>query len=191
MRAGLTGLIRLRYCAHLALPLLLVLSLTACDSASLSGDFGWARVDDRGIEDPERSLLIATEFRLQRENLYFYDYETIWWTYQIKGSYYNKDEFLAALYENNNTPAPVLYDLRRLQLARNDCCDMIRQKYADLRTGRYLLKIAYKSAVFDQVEFRVVPPEGPRGLIEAEDPDENRLEFDDDNLDEIELYSGI
>lgn len=162
--------------------------MTSCQT-DITGNFGWAKTDDRGIREPERSLLVASEFRFARDNLYFYDFETIWWTYQIRSGYYEKDQFLAALYENNNTPAPVLLELRRVDLSLNDCCDTIRQKYENLKPGHYLLKIAYQSKNFDQVGFYVIPPEGPEGLKKRDDLDEDYLEYDHSDIDEIELYS--
>lgn len=155
----------------------------------IQGDFGWSRTDDRGIREPELSLLRETEFRFSRENLYFFNYETIWWTYQIRGGRYEKEGFLAALYENNNTPDPVLYDLRRVSLVPSNCCDNIRQKYERLAPGRYLLKIAYDSVPFDEVHFTVVPPEGPGHLMQVDDLAEDSLEFDNEPVDDIEFYS--
>lgn len=164
------------------------LFLSSCQ-ADIVGDFGWARTDDRGIREPERSLLLASEFRFARENLYFYDYETIWWTYQIDSGFYDNDKFLAALYENNDTPDPVLFELRRVLISHNDCCDIIRQKYENLKPGHYLLKIAYESKTFDHVGFYVLPPEGPIGLKKRDDLDEEFLEYDNSQIDDIELYS--
>ena len=174
---------------HLFIVLGLVSMTVLKCQTDISGNFGWAKTDDRDIPEPERSLLVASEFRFSRENLYFYDYETIWWTYQIQSGFYKKDEFIAALYENNNTPAPVLIELRRVLLSHNDCCDTIRQKYEDLKAGRYLLKIAYESKSFDEVDFYVIPPEGPIGLKKRDDLDEEYLEYDKPDIDDIDLYS--
>lgn len=142
---------------------LFVLMQPAC-SGNIHGSFAWAGNDDRGIEEPERSLLLTTEFRIGRDDLFFFDYETIWWIYQIRSGSYDESGFLAALYENNLTPDPVEVDLRRVPIQRDGCCDYIRQFYENLDPGRYLLKIAYDSQVVDQVEFTVIPPEGPGGI---------------------------
>lgn len=168
--------------------LALLIFITAC-SGGIKGDFGWSRTDDRDIREPEISLLQETEFRFERENLYFFDHETIWWAYQIREGGYDREGFLAALYENNNTPDPVLFDLRRVSLVQSGCCDYIRQSYERLEPGRYLLKIAYDSVPFDQVNFTVVPPEGPSGLSVDDDLAEDNLEFDSAPEDEIEFYS--
>ena len=149
-----------RRMAGAALLAVLLSSGTAC-SREIQGSFAWASNDDRGIEEPERSLLLATEFRIGREELYFFDYETIWWIYQIQSGSYDSDGFLAALYENNLTPDPVEVDLRRVRIQYDDGYGYIRQFYEGLAPGRYLLKIAYQSKVVDQVEFQVVPPGGP------------------------------
>ncbi|MCR9141182.1 MAG: hypothetical protein NXI24_02950 [bacterium] len=156
----------------------------ACNR-EVRGTFAWASNDDRGIQEPERSLLLATEFRIGREDLYFFDYESIWWIYQIQGGSYEANGFLAALYENNLTPDPVEVDLRRVPIQRDGCCDYIRQYYEDLAPGRYLLKIAHNSQVVDQVEFYVVPPEGPAG-IEAE-----RNRPDQYGGSDIEDFDGV
>ncbi|MEQ9362918.1 MAG: hypothetical protein RIF32_01665, partial [Leptospirales bacterium] len=65
----------------------------AC-SRDVHGTFAWASNDDRGIQEPEKSLLLATEFRIGREDLYFFDYESIWWIYQIQGGSYETNGFL-------------------------------------------------------------------------------------------------
>ncbi len=185
--------------------LLLLFSVAGC-STQIRGTFGWTAVDDRGIEDFERGLLLETEFRIKRENLYFFDYQTIWWVYQIRGGRYSGDGFLAALYENNNTPDPVEVDLRRVPILRDGSYDYIRQYYEDLSPGRYLLKIAYESEVVDQVEFFIVPPGGPSEMIRDdefanfEEMRHEDVEEDfhrdregsgrDEEFDEILRYSG-
>ncbi len=168
--------------------LVALISGGAC-SREVRGTFAWASNDDRGIQEPERSLLLATEFRIGREDLYFFDYESIWWIYQIQGGSYQPDGFLAALYENNLTPDPVEVDLRRVPIQRDGCCDYIRQYYEDLAPGRYLLKIAHNSQVVDQVEFYVVPPEGPAGI----DFERNRPDFDSTGMSDAELqdFDGV
>ncbi len=135
--------------------LLVWIHFIAC--GGIDGQFGWASRDNRGITEPERSLLVETEFRIEDKALYFYDYETIWWIYQITGGMYFDDGFLVALYENNNTPHPVLLDLRKPHLSSGDCCDYIRYYYEDLKVGRYLLRIAYDSQVIDEAGFFVLP----------------------------------
>ncbi len=161
----------------------LVLSYLPIDFP-ITGEFGWASTDDRGIVEPELSLLQETEFRLARENLYFFDYETIWWVYEIRGGPYDAASFLAALYEDNNTPEPVERDLRRVLVREGSGGEYIRQYYEPLEPGQYLLKIAHESVVIDQVRFNVVPPGGPREMGEDSEEFEN-----DSGTDEILLYS--
>lgn len=171
----------MRIPARISVALILLCAVlfgSAC-TRNVHGTFAWASNDDRGIQEPERSLLLATEFRIGREDLYFFDYESIWWIYQIQGGSYDANGFLAALYENNLTPDPVEVDLRRVPIQRDGCCDYIRQYYEDLAPGRYLLKIAHNSQVVDQVEFYVVPPEGPAGI----DVERNRPDFEDEFQD--------
>ena len=161
--------------------------LTACDPY-VEGNFAWKGTDDRGIEEPERTWLVETEFRIARDQLYFFDYETIWWVYQITDGHFEDDQFLAALYEDNLTPDPVLVDLRRVTLIKDGCCSYIRQYYEQLPPGRYLLKIAHKSNAVDMVRFTVVPAEGPRGMGTPESFEDD-VESEED-FDEILRYSG-
>lgn len=146
--------------AAVLLFVLLVTFLGGC-SSRIKGEFGWSSVDDRGIEEPELGLLVENRYRIAREQIYFYDYESIWWIYLIDSGSYDRDEFLAALYLNNMTPDPVEVDLRHVTVQRTGFNDgFIRQKYDPLDPGNYVLKIAYKSDVIDQVEFTVEKMEG-------------------------------
>ena len=169
---------------HRVLVAVLTLGASVSCTREIHGTFAWAGNDDRGIQEPERSLLLATEFRIGREDLYFFDYESIWWIYQIQGGSYDADGFLAALYENNLTPDPVEVDLRRVPIQHDGCCDYIRQYYEDLAPGRYSLKIAYNSQVVDQVEFYVVPPDGPAAIDVQRNRPDLELDLDSESLDD-------
>lgn len=171
--------------AFLLLSAFLAFSFTGC-SLAIRGQFGWSSTDDRGLVEPEKSLLMESEFKLTRQNLYFYDYETIWWIYRIEGGLYDKTAFLAALYENNVAPEPVEIDLRPVSLQKTGESSFIRQYYDPLKPGNYILKIAHKSVVIDQVEFHIVPPGGPRDLGAEE---EENLE--ETEPDEIIRYSSV
>ena len=144
----------------------------------IRGEFGWSSTDDRDLEEPELSLHMPRTYRLARKNLFFFDYETLWMVYQIHGGDYDKDEnFLVALFENNNTPNPVEADLRQVQVQMDDKVGFIRQQYDPLAPGKYLLKIAYISDVFDQIEFQVVSPSEPEEL--QDDSEGQDAETDD------------
>ena len=135
-------------------------------------------------------MLQQTEFRLGRDHLYFFDYETIWWVYQINGGSYDPGKFLAALYEDNNTPEPVERDLRRVIVRDGENGGLIRQFYEPLEPGRYLLKIAHDSVVVDQVGFHVVPPGGPEEMVSGLDELDELDDLDQGaEVDEILLYS--
>lgn len=136
----------------------LIWGLTGC-KLGIHGEFGWASLDNRGIQKPERKLRLARKFHLKRKYLHFYDYETIWWIYRITGGFYWDHEFLAALYEDNYTPQPILVDLREARLLEEGCCDYIRYYYDGLKVGAYLLRIVYDSKVIDEVKFSVYPTE--------------------------------
>ncbi len=174
----------------LSLLLVVTLGLAACNQP-IQGQFGWSATDDRGLVEPEKSLLIEKSYRLARSNLYFFDYETIWMVYQIsEGTYDPGEGFIVALYENNDTPNPVEVDLRQVLVQQSDGKGYIRQQYDPLNSGRYLLKIAYNSVMFDQIKFQVVPPGGPgsdKDIITGMDVDtENR----DGETDDIIKYSS-
>ncbi|MBX7058949.1 MAG: hypothetical protein K1X75_12855 [Leptospirales bacterium] len=164
---------------------LLLLGFAACQS-QIQGQFGWATTDDRELSDLERTLLSVSEYRIGRDGLYFRDYETLWWIYQIdKGP--AEEEYLVALYENNTTPQPVAVDLRRVRPEKIQERVVIRQNYEQLSPGRYLLKIAHNSMAVDQVEFMVTPEGGPASLGVAEELDDPEPGAE---VDDIRLYSG-
>ncbi|MBE7440177.1 MAG: hypothetical protein HS115_17125 [Spirochaetales bacterium] len=148
--------------------------LLSC-STEWKGEFGWSAVDNAGIIDPELSLLQEDTFRLRREGLYFFDYQTIWWIYRITRGSFEKEELLAALYSLSGSPEPVLIDLRRADVEGR----VIRQFYDPLPVGEYSLKIAHKSTVVDEVGFTVVLPEGPGAYPEYDDLDEEEQPEDD------------
>lgn len=157
----------------------IVLFLGACSEDPITGEFAWSTTDDRGVLEPERGLLVETEFRFGRKNLIFNDFETIWWIYQINSGKYNDDEFLAVLYENNGSPDPAEVDLRQVRIFKQSGKGIIRQKYEELEPGSYILKIAYKSLPVDEVEFEVLPMSDPT-RIQDEPPE---------GADEIIYYS--
>jgi len=155
----------------------------SCGRNPPSGEFGWARTDDRNLNEYEQTFLAPDKYRMGRENLYFFDYETIWWFYEIQSGSYSRDGFVGALYENNNTPEPVEINIRNLPVVRGDGRDYIRQFYDPLPPGRYLLRIAHKSIIVDEVNFIVVPPGGPAAMILEDDESETG--------DPIIKYSGL
>ena len=187
-------------CLPFFLFLLSVWGLSSCD-LGIRGEFGWTSLDNRGIQKSERSLRIARKFHLNRKHLHFYDHETIWWIYRITSGFYFDDKFLAALYEDNYTPQPILVDLREASLLEEDCCDYIRYYYEDLKAGSYLLRIAYASEVIDEAKFFVFPkrenmqsPIDPINSLDSLGPmdSEESLYLSEDpsaeSIDEIEHY---
>ncbi len=167
-------------------PLALFLGLVACQS-EFRGEFAWAASDDREIREPELSMLSTESYRLGRRRLYFFDYETIRWVYRLEsGRIGPKENLVVALYEANNTPTPVELDLREVAVEMQDGIPVIRQAFDPLRAGRYLVKIAHRAKVFDEVMFEVVPPDGP-GAVDQQDDDEDRPE---EQADDIIRYSS-
>ena len=124
-------------------------------STQIKGEFAWTVQNRIGIGEPERSIFLENKFKTQRANLYFYTHETIWWIYRIKSGFYFSDEFLVALYENNQTPQPILSDLREGVIEESGDFHFIRYFYENLKEGKYLLRIAYDTETIDEVEFYV------------------------------------
>ena len=172
---------------------ILLLAFPAC-IPEIRGEFGWASWDNRGTDKAERKLRIVRKFYLNRENLHFSDYETIYWIYRITSGFYFNDKFLATLYEDNYTPQPILIDMREASLFEGDPYDYIRYYYEGLKPGPYLLRIAYNSKIIDDVKFLVFPKkeEEPLPRREYRDEEEDELYMIrrlGDEIDEIEYYS--
>ena len=172
---------RLPFCFLISLAF--CLPLITCDSLSIKGQIGWASRDNRQTSLVERSFFVETEFRIKTKELYFYDYETIWWMYKITSGIYFRDEFLVGLYENNNTPQPLLLDLRKPSMIKDGCCDYLRFYYEELKAGHYLLRIAYSSNVIDETGFMILP--------EHEEETESGLFFEEEKKDELLFEEGI
>lgn len=162
-----------RLLSSLALVLPLVAGFSQC-RPPIRGEFGFSPVDRRDSDALEKTLLTETEFRLGRENLYFYDHETIWWIYRMEEGPYSQGDFLVSLYENNLTPEPVEVDMRHVDVMKQGSIGIIQQRYEPLRPGDYILKIAQHARVVDEARFRVLP-----GEPEVEDEDSVSDESDD------------
>ena len=166
------------------IPILFVcMGLMSC-GMKIEGEFGWARTDDRDIGDVEKNITHVSEYALDVDALNFYDYETIWWMYIIRSGSYEREGFLAALYENNNTPQPVEVDLRQVYVEKNGGENIIRQSYSPLRPGRYLIRLANESIVIAEKDFVVFPAPGSTRF------DENASDGEE-NTDPIVEYSGL
>ena len=155
--------------------------LVSC-GGKINGEFGFARTDDRDIEKLEKNITHAGEYVLDQEHLNFYSHETIWWLFIIRSGSYEKEGFLAALYENNNTPQPVEVDLRQVYVEKSGGEEIIRQSYEPLPPGRYLLRIAHKSEIIAEKEFVVFPTPGSV-------QDDNIILDDEERIDPIKQYS--
>ena len=170
------------------LSLLLFVLFCAC-KGEIAGQFAWAATDDRDVGDHERLLLSTESYRIGRRRLYFFDYETVRWVYRVMdGKVDGREPFVVALYEAKNTPTPVEVDLREVPVELTEGMPIIRQMYGPLPAGRYLVKVAHKLKVVDQVWFEVVPPEGPGGPEDG-DLEEDEVETSPDEI--IRYSSGI
>lgn len=165
-------------------PLLLLLVLFLhCAPEVPGGEFAWASSNDQDLEELEKALLIEQNYRVSRTQLYFYDHETIWCVYHMESGNYNRNgEYTIALFEKNNTPNPVEIELREARLEIDQKRAFLRQKYGPLKPGTYLLKVALNSNVFDEIQFHIIPPDGPAAAREWKDNEEEK--------DEIVRYSS-
>lgn len=134
--------------------------LTSCNQPP-TGRFGWAAVQDQNLSPLEHRLLMQTEFRLANDRLFFREDDTIWWIFRLESGFYDKEQFLAALYSVGESPEPVEIDLRQVIPEEEGSHDVIRQYYEPLEPGRYILKIAYESVPVSQVEFVVLEARNP------------------------------
>ncbi|MCB1303656.1 MAG: hypothetical protein KDK37_05245 [Leptospiraceae bacterium] len=139
---------------------MLLLPLVYCGKPE-SGDFGWATLNQEGMSVTEEMLLQPTDYRIRRNRLFFSESQTIFWIYRVEGAGFDEHQFLAALYSTGESPEPVEIDLRRLEMEEMPGGRVFRQFYEPLDPGSYILKIAYESVPFDQVEFQVLPEEDP------------------------------
>ena len=182
----------LRISFSLFFSLLLTCVLTNC-LPEIRGEFGWTSWDSRNIPEAERKLHIARKFKLNQKEPHFRDYESIWWIYRITSGFYFNDKFLAALYEDNYSPQPILTDMREASLLEDASGDYIRYYYEALKAGVYLLRIAYDTEVIDEARFFVSKArEEPLPLREEEEREEDEFylkEESTEEIDEIEYYS--
>jgi len=161
--------------ALLALPALTLLVFGAC-RGKIVGEFGFSPVDRRDSDVLEKTMVMETEFRLGRQNLFFRDYETIFWIYRMESGPYSKGDFLVSLYETGRTPQPVEIDMRHVDVEKQHGTGVIRQRYEPMKPGDYIIRIAQHSAVVDEAAFRVLSSE-------------EEAEASDDSTDEIIKYS--
>ena len=140
--------------------LCLLIPLLSCGKPE-PGDFGWAALNKEGMGEIEEMLLQPRDYRIRRDRLFFSESQTIYWIYRIESGSFDTEKFLAALYTTGESPEPVEIDLRRLELESGAGGYVFRQYYEPLDPGSYILKIAYESIPFDQVEFQVIPEPDP------------------------------
>ena len=151
--------------------LLILGALVHCGKPE-AGDFGWAALNKEGMGEVEERLLQPRDYRIRRNRLFFSESQTIYWIYRISSGGFGTSKFLAALYTTGESPEPVEIDLRRLELEEGGGGYVFRQYYEPLDPGAYILKIAYESVPFDQVEFQVLPEPDPWQYADEESSDE-------------------
>lgn len=141
-----------------SLSIFTLLAFGAC-SGKIVGEFGFSPVDRRDSDVLEKSMVLETEFRLGRQNLFFHDYQTIFWIYRMESGPYSKGDFLVSLYETGRTPQPVEIDMRHVDVEKQHGTGVIRQRYEPLKPGDYMIRIAQHSTVVDEAAFRVLSSE--------------------------------
>lgn len=130
----------------------LLLSLIHLSCLGMTGEFGWALVDESKLGPLEKKSSAIQEFALTREKLIF-----------------PTDKTLVYLYKFSRTPNPeaeIYVSLSRFQVGFNEIevkrkrpdltNSTISGNFGELIEGKYLLKISYEGEVIDNVEFRVV-----------------------------------
>ncbi|TGL64196.1 LIC_12238 family plasminogen-binding lipoprotein [Leptospira sarikeiensis] len=136
--------------------LILSYSLFFVSCLGMSGEFGWALVDESKQGQLEKKFFNVQEFTLTREKLIF-----------------PTDKTLVYLYKFSRMPNPeaeIYVSLSRFQVGFNEIevkrkrpeisSSSITGSFQELISGKYLMKVSYEGEVIDNVEFRVIEPEG-------------------------------
>ncbi len=121
----------------------------------MSGEFGWALVDETKQSLLEKKFTTVQEFTLTREKLIFPTNKTLVYIYKFS--------------RVPNPEAEIYVSLSRFQVGFNEIevtrkrpeisSSSIRGRFQELIAGKYLVKVSYEGEVIDQVEFRVIEPE--------------------------------
>nr|WP_246053061.1 hypothetical protein [Leptospira semungkisensis] len=126
---------------------------TSC--LGMTGEFGWAILDESKLGSLEKKFSNVQEFTLTREKLVF-----------------PSDKTLVYLYKFSKTPNPeaeIYVSLSRFQVGFNEIevkrkrpetsTSSITGSFQELIPGKYLMKVSYEGDVIDNVEFKVIEPE--------------------------------
>lgn len=121
----------------------------------MSGEFGWALVDETKQSLLEKKFTTVQEFTLTREKLIFPTNKTLVYLYKFS--------------RVPNPEAEIYVSLSRFQVGFNEIevrrkrpelsSSSITGSFQELVAGKYLIKVSYDGEVIDQVEFRVIEPE--------------------------------
>ncbi|PJZ24523.1 hypothetical protein CH352_13725 [Leptospira hartskeerlii] len=121
----------------------------------MSGEFGWALVDETKQSLLEKKFTTVQEFTLTREKLIFPTNKTLVYLYKFS--------------RIPNPEAEIYVSLSRFQVGFNEIevnrkrpelsSSSITGRFQELTAGKYLVKVSYEGEVIDQVEFRVIEPE--------------------------------
>nr|WP_246050800.1 hypothetical protein [Leptospira langatensis] len=130
-----------------------ILFLSSC--LGMTGEFGWAVLDESKLGSLEKKFGNVQEFTLTREKLVF-----------------PSDKTLVYLYKFSKMPNPeaeIYVSLSRFQVGFNEIevkrkrpdtsTSSITGSFQELVPGKYLMKISYEGDVIDNVEFKVIEPE--------------------------------
>ncbi len=154
---------------------ILVLPFFFLSCLGMTGEFGWALLDETKLSPLEKKIPSVQEFTLTRDKLVF-----------------PTDKTLVYLYKFSRMPNPdaeIYISLSRFQVGFNEI-EVNRKRpdtsnftitgyFRELIEGKYLVKVSYEGEVIDNVEFRVVEPEGH--AVEEEDKDSK--------IDDIQKYT--
>ncbi|GBF38659.1 LIC_12238 family plasminogen-binding lipoprotein [Leptospira johnsonii] len=138
----------------------------------MSGEFGWALVDETRQTLLEKKFTTVQEFTLTREKLIFPTNKTLVYLYKFS--------------RVPNPEAEIYVSLSRFQVGFNEIevrrkrpelsSSSITGSFQELIAGKYLIKVSYEGEVIDQVEFRVIEPEA-------------REEEKESGVDDVEKYT--
>ncbi|MEI1279963.1 hypothetical protein V6Z05_16650 [Leptospira venezuelensis] len=135
--------------------IILLYSFFLVSCLGMSGEFGWALVDETKQSLLEKKFTTVQEFTLTREKLIFPTNKTLVYIYKFS--------------RVPNPEAEIYVSLSRFQVGFNEIevtrkrpeisSSSIRGRFQELIAGKYLVKVSYEGEVIDQVEFRVIEPE--------------------------------
>lgn len=120
------------------------------------GEFGWAVSHDKDKDILERELYQVTDFKMTRLNLIFAPEDTIHYIYTFDRNPGLTTEFVVTLEEE--TLGFIEIDLKKKKIEPETTS--LKDKFVQLKPGRYRLRIVFEQEVIDGIEFEVLSEDG-------------------------------